>query len=82
MARIIEVFTAGCPLCNMAVSMLKDILPEDVEMRIYNIAADRKAYEKALQYKVKAVPAVVVDGKLAFQGVPGRSTLEEALGRS
>ena len=82
MARLIEVFIAGCPLCNTAVSMLRDLIPEDVELRVYNIAADEKAYEKALHYGVSAVPAIVIDGRLVYQGVPGRNILEKALKNS
>ena len=79
MARLVEVFIAGCPLCNTALSMLENFLPEDVELRIYNIASDEKAYEKALSYKVNAVPAIVIDGRLAYQGIPSKDTLEKAL---
>ncbi len=79
MARLIEVFIAGCPLCNTAVLMLKNFLPEDVELRVYNIATDEKAYEKALSHGINAVPAIVIDGRLAYQGIPSRDTLEKAL---
>ncbi len=79
MARVIEVFIAGCPLCNTAVSMLENFLPEDVELRVYNIATDEKAYGKALSYGVNAVPAIVIDGRLVYQGIPSRDTLEKAL---
>ncbi len=79
MARLIEVFVAGCPLCTRTTSMLKELVPKGVEVKVYNISIDEKAYEKALQYGVKAVPAIVIDGKLVQEGLPERTVIEKAL---
>lgn len=56
--------------------MLRDLLPGDTEFRVYNMATDEKAYEKALRYGVNAVPAIVVDGRLVYQGVPDKNLIK------
>ena len=58
----VEIFTAGCPLCDETVKEIKDIVSEN-ELIIYNL---NKATDlnKAKEYEINKVPAVVVNGKL------------------
>lgn len=68
MARKIEVFTAGCPLCEPVVQMVKDLACDNCEVAIYDLrdgCATDECRTKAQHYGIHRVPAVVVDGKLA-----------------
>ncbi len=59
MANRIEVFSAGCPLCEDAVHQSGSLGEvEVVDMR----SAD--GAQRAKQYGISRVPAVVVDGRL------------------
>ena len=64
MKRQVEVFVAGCSLCDDAVVAVKEIVCGDCEVTIHSMR-EAAAVEKARGYGVHAVPAVVVDGKLA-----------------
>jgi len=60
MAKRIEVFSAGCPLCEDAVRLAETLgKVEVVDMRSANAAGRAKAYG------IARVPAVVIDGRLA-----------------
>lgn len=63
--RIIEVFVAGCPVCEDAVKTVRALICPSCDLRILNMRTDKKAQAKARKYKVTRVPSVVVDGKLA-----------------
>lgn len=66
--RTVEVFTAGCPVCEDAVGLVKGLLCEDCELTVYNLSEGCETDEcmdKVKQYGINRVPAVVVDGKLA-----------------
>lgn len=65
--RKIELFTAGCAVCEPVVEMAKAMACSSREVIIYNIAqlCDKKEYlEKVRVYGIKALPAIAVDGKL------------------
>jgi len=65
--RQIEVFTAGCPLCDEAVKLVKELACENCEVQIYDLnkgCTTNECREKAVTYGIHRVPAVVVDGKL------------------
>ena len=60
MAKRIEVFSAGCPLCQDAVRAAESLGQVDVvDMRSGDAAARAKAYG------ISRVPAVVIDGRLS-----------------
>ena len=68
MGRIVEVFTAGCALCDDAVKLVKSLACPNCEVKVYDLregCATNECRDLAQRYGVKAVPAVVVDGKLA-----------------
>ncbi len=60
----IEIFTAGCPLCDDAVQLVRDLACEHCDVQVLDLKTDI-AQGKAEQYGVTRVPAVVVDGVLA-----------------
>ena len=63
MAKI-EVFIAGCPLCDDAVRAVRETACPNCEVAIYNLNAGEGRAE-AEQYGITRVPSVVVNGKLA-----------------
>lgn len=68
MARKVEVFTAGCPLCDPVVKLVKDLACDKCDVTVYDLregCATNECRSKAEQYGIHRVPAVVVDGKLA-----------------
>lgn len=60
--RQVEVFTAGCPVCEPAVQLVQEEACPDCEVIVYNL--HEGGSEKASQYDLKAVPAVVVNGEV------------------
>lgn len=63
--RKVEIFTAGCPICDEAVVQIKDALCNDCDITVYDLnkgCETNECREKAKQYNIKSVPAVVVDG--------------------
>lgn len=63
----VEVFTAGCPLCDEAVKLVRELAGENCDVRIYDLrqgCTTNECRDKAAQYRIHRVPAIVVDGKL------------------
>jgi predicted DsbA family dithiol-disulfide isomerase len=61
--RQVEVFTAGCPVCEPVVRMVQEMVCPDCEVTIRDLR--QAGAEKAAEYGITTVPAVVVDGNLA-----------------
>jgi hypothetical protein len=59
--RKVEVFPAGCPVCQGVVGMVKELACPHCEIVFYNLNNNEG---RATAYGVTAVPAVAVDGKL------------------
>ncbi|OJU62064.1 MAG: glutaredoxin [Armatimonadetes bacterium 55-13] len=65
--RNIEVFIAGCPLCDEAVKTVRETACESCEVTVYDLregCATDECRTKAKGYGIHKVPAVVIDGKL------------------
>ncbi len=63
MKNRIEIFTAGCPLCDETVKEIENNFSEN-EINIYNLNESRKVGEKSKSYGINKIPAVVVNGNL------------------
>jgi len=77
--RNVEVFTAGCPVCDQAVNLVKSLACESCEVSVYNLNAPCESGEcldKAKAYGISRIPAVVVDGKIADCCKVGPVTVE------
>ena len=61
--RQVEVFTAGCPVCEPVVQLVREMACPDCEVTIHDLR--QSGVEKAAGYGITTVPAVVVDGNLA-----------------
>lgn len=62
--RKIEVFTAGCSLCDETVAMVRRAACPSCEVEVLDMTQAAVA-ARAKQYGVIRVPAVVIDGRLA-----------------
>ncbi|MFN8544525.1 MAG: thioredoxin family protein [Candidatus Binatia bacterium] len=62
--RKIEIFSAGCPVCEETIAMVNRIACPSCQVEILDMG-DRAVVAKAKMYGIRSVPAVVVDGKLA-----------------
>lgn len=65
--RKVEVFTAGCPVCDEAVKTVKSVACPSCEVVVYDLnkgCETNECREKAKKYGVKRLPAVAVNGKL------------------
>ena len=62
--RKVEVFTAGCSLCDDAVQTVQDLACSSCSVEVLDMK-DESTQKKARQYGVMRVPAFVVDGTLA-----------------
>jgi len=65
MARNVEVFTAGCPLCDPVVQMVRRLACPNCDVTIHNVKDDPRAAERAKAAGVRRVPMVLVDGSPA-----------------
>lgn len=60
--RQVEVFTAGCPVCEPAVQMVNEVACPDCEITVYNL--NETATDRVERYGIKTLPSVVVDGQI------------------
>ena len=61
--RKVEVFTAGCMICQGVVEMVNEMACPHCEVTIYNLNND-EGVEEAKAYGVDAVPSIAVNGQL------------------
>lgn len=66
--RNIEVFSAGCPLCQDTLKLVRDAVAgcgcEVIERR----CTGSECCAEAKQYGVRTMPTVVVNGQIVFEG--------------
>jgi glutaredoxin len=82
--RTIEIFTAGCPVCDEAVREVRAAACPSCEVTVLDMKDPRVA-ELAKGLGVKSVPAVAIDGKLAGccagRGIDLEALRKEGLGQ-
>lgn len=62
--RKVEVFSAGCGVCEETVSLVKRIACDSCEVSVLDMREDQIA-ARAKRLGIRVVPAIVVDGELA-----------------
>lgn len=75
--RKVEVFSAGCPVCNEAVQLVQTVACPSCDVSVLDMN-DPKVASRAKNLGVCSVPAVVIDGRLA-NCCSGRGPDEAAL---
>ena len=62
--RQVEVFSAGCPVCEETIDLVNSIACSSCEVTVLNMN-DKDVARRAKKVGVRSVPAAVIDGKLA-----------------
>ena len=62
--RRVEIFSAGCGVCQRTIEQLRQQIDERHEIVVHDMNNDAGAVEKAEAFGIRTVPAVVVDGSL------------------
>ena len=62
--RRVEVFSAGCPVCDAAVDLVRRIACDSCEVVVRDMRAPGVA-RRAAELGIRSVPAVAIDGELA-----------------
>jgi hypothetical protein len=78
--RQIEVFSAGCSVCQETVAMVNRLACPSCEVTVLNMHAPEVA-SRAKDLGIRSVPAVVIDGTLAdcyVERGPDEATLRVA----
>lgn len=85
--RLIEIFTAGCVVCDAAIQLVKNLACSSCEVAVYNLASpcDSEAcLMKAKSYGIKTLPAIAVNGVLLnccqTKGVSGEEFAHAGVG--
>jgi hypothetical protein len=73
----VEVFSAGCSVCDEALSLVKNLVCHECEVTVLDMK-DTNVAKRAKSLGVRSVPAVVIDGALANCCVGG-TVNEQAL---
>lgn len=73
----IEFFSADCRLCERTLDLLSNHLPGvEIEVHRASECVDGSCCELAARYGVRAVPSLVVNGRVVLVGVPDEQTLQ------
>lgn len=64
MGHTIEIFSAGCPACKEAVTLVRRVATPQDDVRILDMHQPDVS-TRASQLGIRSVPAVVVDAKVA-----------------
>jgi hypothetical protein len=78
--RKVEVFSAGCPVCDQTTALVKRVACPSCDVTILDMK-DPNVAKRAASLGIRSVPAVAIDGKLAgcCQGRgPDEATLRTA----
>lgn len=75
--RQVEIFSAGCGVCEDVIELVQRIACSSCDLTVHDVH-DPEVARRAQALGVRAVPAVVVDGKLA-DCCAGRGVDEAAL---
>ena len=62
--RKVEVFSAGCPVCEETIAMVSRLACSSCEITVLSMN-DRKVAARAKSLGVRSVPAVAINGQLA-----------------
>ncbi|HXH19008.1 MAG TPA: hypothetical protein VNJ07_07975 [Chitinophagales bacterium] len=89
MKRQIEIFTAGCPVCNPVVDLVKSLVFDSCEVTVYDVVkqcGSKECLSKVEQYAIKRLPAIAVNGELLNccidKGITKEDLIAAGIGKS
>ncbi len=62
--RQIEIFSAGCPVCDETIALVNRIICSSCEVTVLD-ANNSEVAARARRLGIRSIPAVVINGKLA-----------------
>lgn len=65
--RKVEIFTAGCPVCDPTVKMVQELACPSCDVHVHDLNKGCETdvcRDKAKEYGITKVPTVVVNGKI------------------
>ncbi len=73
----VELFRADCRLCDRTERIVRHILPPGVEFEVHRAeeCRDGSCCRLAERYGVRAVPTLVVDGRIVQVGLPDEAAV-------
>lgn len=72
----VEFFSADCRLCDGTLRLIREAVPTvEIEVHRASECRDGSCCELAARYGVRAVPSLVVDGRVVLVGLPGDQEL-------
>lgn len=80
--RLVEVFTASCPLCDETLNLVQELACGSCKVEVRDLREEHitdESREKLIQHGIRRVPAVVVNGTLADCCQSQQSVSREAL---
>ncbi len=73
----VEFFSAECKLCERTLGIFKENFPNlDIDIHQASECKDGSCCALAEEYGVRAVPSLVVNGKVALVGLPDKHDIE------
>ena len=78
MPHLVEVYIAGCKLCEKTIEIIKELVCPECEIKIYNVVENPEYLEKT-SIQIKAVPTIIIDGKHVITGLPDKEDLKQYL---
>ncbi len=78
--RNVEIFSAGCPICEEAVQRVKDMACPSCDINVLDMK-DPKIADRAKKMGIHKIPTIVIDGKIAdccIGGALNEQSLKEA----
>lgn len=83
--RKVEIFSAGCGVCDETIKLVEQIACESCEVEVLDMQQEDVA-KRAKDYGIKVVPSIVIDGKIADccanQGINEAALRADGLGVS
>jgi len=74
----IEVFLADCKLCEKFLGIINSVFPADsIDVKRASECKDGLCCTRASQIGIKAVPSLVIDGKIVLTGIPDEKEIED-----
>jgi predicted DsbA family dithiol-disulfide isomerase len=81
--RIEMFYTLMCPNCRTLSNMLKEVLPQFGDRYKFGrtLANGPRGMVRSMKLGIHAVPALLIDGRIVFRGVPSKKELIDELNK-
>lgn len=71
MHHSLQLFVGGCPLCRQMANIVEVGKCAGCKLEVFDLSKDfPKVEDLVKRYRIRAVPTLVIDGKIKIEGVP------------